>query len=276
MCLLLTGSRICTPAKSTPEQNPSFMASPTPATCAPSYTGDLPMSSGTPTSPLTTTIPKFHTPTRQKAEASTSSPKQMSASKASIKAWVTCTPRSDMKTPSPRKAFTPVEQYPTDSSSRMSPVYEKKAKRRLDTSSDKAEHECFSDCNCVTELEPGRKKAKHCPGSLEDNANGDGSSLSLADLTKGHEESSASQLPTEAPVTRSPVGTSCHLRHNKENSTPEKNWLSAFGHKLKSDKSVNQNLTSRPSPRSGSAKKAPPRTITSSPVSVSIFVLFPF
>lgn len=277
MCLLLTGSRICTPAKSTPVQNPSLMASPTPATCAPSYTGDLPMSSSTPTSPFTL-IPKCHTPTRQKAEASTSSPKQMSASKVSIKAWVTRTPRSDMvdmKTPSPRKAFTPVEQYPTASSSRVSPVFEKKAKRRLDTSSDKAEHECFSDCNCVTELEPGQKKAKHDPGSMEDDVNAD-SCLSLADLSKEHEKSSASQLPTEALGTQSPIGTSCHLRHNKENSTPEKNWLSAFGHKLKSDKSINQNLTSRPSPRSGSAKKAPPRTITSSPIPVSILALFLF
>ncbi|XP_073484511.1 denticleless protein homolog [Aquarana catesbeiana] len=265
------GSRICTPAKSTPVQNPSLMASPTPATCAPSYTGDLPMSSSTPTSPFTL-IPKCHTPTRQKAEASTSSPKQMSASKVSIKAWVTRTPRSDMvdmKTPSPRKAFTPVEQYPTASSSRVSPVFEKKAKRRLDTSSDKAEHECFSDCNCVTELEPGQKKAKHDPGSMEDDVNAD-SCLSLADLSKEHEKSSASQLPTEALGTQSPIGTSCHLRHNKENSTPEKNWLSAFGHKLKSDKSINQNLTSRPSPRSGSAKKAPPRTITSSPIPVPV------
>ncbi|CAI9550575.1 unnamed protein product, partial [Staurois parvus] len=139
--ILLTGSRISTPDKSTLVQSPCFMASPTPATCVPSYTADLPMSSNTPTSPFTT-VPKCYTP-KQKAEAFTSSPKQMSASKVSIKDWITRTPRSymaDMKTPSPRKAFTPVEQYPRASTSRLSPVCEKKAKRRLDTSSDKAEN----------------------------------------------------------------------------------------------------------------------------------------
>ncbi|XP_018410422.1 PREDICTED: denticleless protein homolog [Nanorana parkeri] len=269
-------SRICTPAKSSPVQSPCFTSSPTPAACAPSNTGDLPMSSTTPTSPFTI-IPKLHTPTRQKAEASTSSPKQLSTSKVSIKNWVTRTPRSDMdsmKTPSPRKAFTPVEQYPTASSSKVSPLYEKKAKRRLDTSSDQAEHKCFSDCNCVTELEPRLKKAKLDLCSLEeDNVNADSRCLGLADLSKKHEERSDSQLSMEAPGAQSLVGTSCHSRAvqlNKENTTPEKNWLSALGHKLKSDKSVNQNLTSRQSPKSGSAKKAPARTIISSPTSVPV------
>ncbi|KAM5163191.1 denticleless protein homolog [Mantella aurantiaca] len=269
-------SRICTPAKSTPVQSPRLMSSPTPATCAPSYTGDLPMSSTTPTSPYTT-VPKLRTPTRLKVEASTSSPKQMSTSKVSIKDWVTRTPRSkmeDMKTPSPRKAFTPIEQYPTDSSSRVSPLYETKAKRRLDTSSDQVEHECFSDCNCVAELEPVLKKAKldlRC--SEKDIVNADGRCLALADLSKQGEDGSTSQPSMEAPGTQYPVGTPCHSRtiwHNKENSTPEKNWLSALGHKLKSDRSVSQNITSRQSPKNGSGKKAPARTIDSSSLPVPL------
>ncbi|XP_072265937.1 denticleless protein homolog [Pyxicephalus adspersus] len=257
-------SRLCTPAKSTPVPGLHFMSSPTPATCAPSHTGDLPMSSSTPTSPFTT-IHKLLTPTRQKTEASSSSPKHMSATKASIRNWVTRTPRSvkaDMKTPSPRKALTPVEQYPTTSSSRLSPLYEKKAKRRLETSSDKAEHECCNDCKCVTELEPGMKKTKLDLCFLEeDNAN-----LGVAHLSKEHEMSSP-EPNIEEPGTPS---NSRVVRHDKENSTPEKNWLSALGHKLKCDKPVNQNTTSRSSPRNGSAKKAPAKTVTSSPIAVPV------
>ncbi|XP_075060321.1 denticleless protein homolog isoform X2 [Mixophyes fleayi] len=246
------------------------------ATCAPSHSGDLPMSSATPTSPF---MPdhKLQTPTRQKAETSSVSPKQPSASKMSIKDWVTRTPRSstpvaDTKTPSPRKAFTPVEQYPSASSSRTPPPYEKRAKRRLETSSDIVEHECVSRCNCVAELEPGLKKAKlDLCSFVRDDGNVDPACLSLSDLSKGRE-----QRPTSSPsieMSANPVTTPCHVsseQQDKENRTPEKNWLSALGSKLKSDKpSAQSKVGSSPSSRSGSAKKTPARSITNSPVSVA-------
>ncbi|XP_063774318.1 denticleless protein homolog [Pseudophryne corroboree] len=263
-------SRICTPAKSAMVQSSQFMSSPTPATCAPSHTGDLPMSSGTPTSPFMP-LQKLETPTRQKLETSTVTPKQLSISKMSIKDWVTRTPVTDTKTPSPRKAFTPVEQYPTSASSRTPPSYEKRAKRRLETSSVNVEHECFSHCNCVMELEPGVKKARLDLCSFE---GGDGKignrCLGLPDLIKDCEQRSASNSSLE--MSDNPITAPIHVRlgqQDKENRSPEKNWLSALGSKLKSDKPAAQyKAGNSPSFRSGSAKKAPARSITNSPISV--------
>ncbi|KAM9316851.1 denticleless protein homolog [Gastrophryne carolinensis] len=269
------GLKLCTPAKSALPQSPTLMSSPTPATCAPSYTGDLPMASTTPTSPFTP-VSKLSTPTRHKTETSTSSPKPASVSKISIKDWVTRTPRSgtpigDMKTPSPRKAFTPVEQYPTSSGSRTS-MYEKKAKRRLDTSSEQREHECFTDCKCVVELEPGVKRARLDLFSLEDASEKDTGCLSLDHFDKKLSEVSVPKPSIDTSGQMSPAGSPCPMRtvqHNKENSTPEKNWLSALGHKLKSDRPSTQNKMFSPVSRSGNAKTVTRNSI-GSPVSVSI------
>ncbi|MEE6473987.1 hypothetical protein FKM82_010239 [Ascaphus truei] len=276
-------ARHCTPGKTPRIQSNLFMSSPTPATCAPSYIGDLPLSSNTPTSAVQMLMPKLQTPTRQKAGSSATSPKQLSSSKMSIKNWVTrtpksCTPVMDTKTPSPRKAFTPMEQYPTVSSSRGPPQFEKRAKRRLETSSDDVDHECFKHCNCVTELEPGMKKAKLDLCSLKEKAenNSENGCLSLTDLDKGCGKRAISSLNStplmEATENLSPLGSPCEVTSgllDKENCSPERNWLSALGEKLKSDKTCTQSkVHSSPSARSGSAKKQQASSAANSPVSV--------
>ncbi|XP_066451138.1 denticleless protein homolog [Eleutherodactylus coqui] len=234
-----------TPAKSPKVRSPRFMSSPTPATCALSYTADLPMSSGTPTSPFLP-MSNLQTPKRQEAETSTTSPRQ-SVTKVTIKSWVTRTPRSltpAPKTPSPRKAFTPIEQYPVASTSRMPPTYETRAKRRLETNGGSAEHECLSHCNCVTELEPEPKRTKlePCRVEREDPAGRCGGRST--DCTQ-------SAAPKREP-------------QDKENSKLEKNWLSALGSKRKCEKA-----SSSPPPSSGSAKKTPARSPATSPISAS-------
>ncbi|XP_044146215.1 denticleless protein homolog [Bufo gargarizans] len=271
-----TAAFLCTPAKSPKVQSPHFTSSPTPATCAPSYTGDLPMSSSTPTSPFVS-MSKLQTPKRQKEETSTSSPRQQSVSKVTIKKWVTRTPKSltpTHKTPSPRKAFTPIEQYPPASESRAPPTYEKRVKRRLETSGKCTEHECFTHCNCVTELEPDTKKMKLdlelC--SVEKDGT-DTRCLSLGDLSKDTVEGPAPKCSID--VADCPSKSLCLINsgpqdRDKENSTPEKNWLSALGSKLKSDKpSTHCKVTNSPSSSSGSAKKTPARSVANSPVSAS-------
>ncbi|CAJ0968089.1 unnamed protein product [Ranitomeya imitator] len=82
-----TGPVHRTPAKSHKIQNPLVMTSPTPATCASSYAGDLPISSSTPTSPFLP-LPRLHTPPKQKEQPS---PQQQSMSKLTITKWVTRT-----------------------------------------------------------------------------------------------------------------------------------------------------------------------------------------
>ncbi|XP_053314665.1 denticleless protein homolog [Spea bombifrons] len=272
-------SRLCTPGKNSVLHNSPLMSSPTPATCAPSHTGDLPMPSSTPSS--TVLIPKLHTPKRQKLERSTSSPKQLSTSKISIKDWVSRTPKSrtpvpETKTPSPRKAFTPVEQYSVTSSSRPSGLSEKRVKRRLETSNGDEEHGCFSLCSCVTELEPGLKKPKLDLCSLQGTDESDIGCVSLGDLGKcDHKSTSESKSiphaePMEQPSLQSVPADPKFRLQDKENSSPEKNWLSVLGHKLKTDKlSPQGKLSSSPSARGGSAKKHHVRSITNSPVSVS-------
>ncbi|XP_056424233.1 denticleless protein homolog isoform X2 [Hyla sarda] len=261
---------LCTPPKSPMVHSPQIMSSPTPATCAPSYTGDLPMSSSTPTSPFVP-FSKLHTPKRPKVEVSTTTPKQQSASKVTIKSWVTRTPRSltlAPKTPSPRKAFTPIEQYAEASDSRAPPTYEKRAKRRLETSSENTEHECFSQCTCVTELEPGMKKTKLdlelCSVDKEDSKGT--RCLNLADLSTDCLERPSSSQSIDVPDGR--LKSPCLVKsgpQDKEN-TPEKNWLSALGSKIKSDKSTTHCKVTHSPSSSGSAKKTPARSKMDSPI----------
>ncbi|CAN2387418.1 signal transduction involved in G2 DNA damage checkpoint [Pristimantis euphronides] len=264
----------CTPAKSLKIRIPQLMSSPTPATCASSYTADLPMSSSTPTSPFLLFLPvyKMQTPKRQEAETPTTSPKQQSVSKVSIKNWVTRTPKSltpAQKTPSPRKAFTPIEQYPAASTSRTPLNYETRAKRRLETNNENAEHECFTHCNCVTELEPDMKKSRVELCSVESNDTDDTRCLSAADLGKNCAERMPSKLSIDVPD--GPINSAGLVKsrpQDKENSTPEKNWLSALGSKMKSEKSSGHGkLTNSPTSSSGSAKKTPARSAANFSVS---------
>ncbi|KAG8443731.1 hypothetical protein GDO86_009053 [Hymenochirus boettgeri] len=264
-----------TPNKLPKIQNGSLVSSPTPAMCAPVCNGDLPMPSSTPVSALMP-VSRLHTPARPHTESLAASPKQMSSSKISIKDWVTRTPKSsssdlDAKTPSPRKAFTPVEQYPPVSNSRVPVTFEKRAKRRLETSSEDMEHVCMDSCDCVMELEPGTKKAKLDLCSFTWKESSDGNCLSLADLSKGDQNQKLTSSPSvsdrfDAKDSSSQYPLSDAL--DKENSSPGKNWLSALGHKFKSDKHCTPSKgSSSPSARNGSAKKHPSKNISSSPVS---------
>ncbi|XP_077138423.1 denticleless protein homolog [Ranitomeya variabilis] len=262
-----TGPVHRTPAKSHKVQNPLVMTSPTPATCAPSYAGDLPISSSTPTSPFLP-LPRLHTPPKQKEQPS---PQQQSMSKLTITKWITRTPKSLTpipKTPSPRKAFTPIEQRSVGSDSRAPSTLEKRAKRRLATSSEDAEHECITCCNCVMELEPGMKKTKvnmELCSAEKDNAT-DARCLNLADLSTGTADRSTSIDVPDGPNKSS--GLVHSGLQDKENRTPEKNWLSAMGSKKKSDKSTAHcKVTHSPSSSSGSAKKTPTTSTSNSPKS---------
>ncbi|KAE8600545.1 hypothetical protein XENTR_v10013302 [Xenopus tropicalis] len=273
-------ANLCTPGKPSMIPSSSLMSSPTPATCAPSYTGDLPMPSSTPVSALLP-IPKLQTPQRLNGEGLGASPKQTSSSKISIKDWITRTPKSstraDTKTPSPRKAFTPVEQYPSVSSTRVQMPYEKRAKRRLETSSEDVEHVCLDHCNCVMELEPGLKKAKLdlCSFSEKERDGSDDKCLRLSDLSRGFDQEFSPGPSTSFLINGTvnpPLSPLSELKsdlRDKENSSPEKNWLSALGHKFKSDKSSPQNkAASSPSSRNSTSKKHPTRNAPNSPVSV--------
>ncbi|XP_075123224.1 denticleless protein homolog [Leptodactylus fuscus] len=266
-----TAAVLRTPAKSPRGKSLLTMSSPTPATCAPSYTGDLPMSSSTPTSPFLA-ISKLFTPERQKAVSSMTPSSSQSLSKVSIRNWVTCTPRLLMplpKTPSPRKAFTPVEQYSTASESKAPPTYEKRAKRRLETSNENAEHECFTCCNCVTELDPSVKKSKLELCDVEKDDGAGTRCLNVADLGKDSVEEPAAKRAIDVPdgAMKSPSIVKSGLK-NKEN-TPEKNWLFALGSKMKSDKSSTHCKGANSPSSSASAKKTPARSTANSPVSTS-------
>ncbi|KAM4692717.1 denticleless protein homolog [Discoglossus pictus] len=275
----LMAVRHCTPGKPPRIQSSLLMSSPTPGACAPTHSGDLPMSSSTPTSSPWMLATKLQTPKRPKTEATEASPKQMSNTKISIKDWVTRTPKSctrgiDTKTPSPRKAFTPVEQYMDASGSRAPLQFEKRAKRRLETSSEDAEHECCNNCNCVVELEPGLKKTKlDLCSKPESGVNNHNNGLIREELSKRCEKETTScpMIVTSLEVSENP--SSCGIRTellDKENSSPDENWLSALGHKLKGDKPYTPNKVSgSPSARSGSSKKPLPKNIPNSPVSVT-------
>ncbi|OCT79388.1 hypothetical protein XELAEV_18026201mg [Xenopus laevis] len=269
---------LCTPGKPSMIPSSSLMSSPTPATCAPSNTGDLPLPSSTPLSALLPTS-KLQTPKRINNGGLGASPKQMSSSKISIKDWVTRTPKSskgtDSKTPSPRKAFTPVEQYPIVSSARVQLPYEKRAKRRLETSSEDVEHVCLDNC-CVMELEPRLKKSKLDLCSLNERDCRDDKCLRLSHLSKEFDQewspapsTSLHMNATDNPPTLSPLSEMKSDFVDKENRSPEKNWLSALGHKFKSDNSSPQfKSSSSPSSRNNTSKKHQPRNAPNSPVSV--------
>ncbi|OCT77607.1 denticleless protein homolog A [Xenopus laevis] len=270
-------ANLCTPGKPSVMSSSSLTSSPTPASCAPSNTGDLPMPSSTPISALLPD-PKLQTPKRINNGGLGVSPKQMSSSKMSIKDWVTRTPKSstrtDTKTPSPRKAFTPVEQYPSVSSARVQLPYEKRAKRRLETSSEYAEHVCPDNCNCVRELEPGLKKAKLDVCFIDkERDSSDDKCLRLSDLSKGFDQelspSPSTSLHMNATENLLQLGPLSELKSvllDKENSSPEKNWLSALGHKFKS--SPQNKASGSPSSRTSTTKKQQPRNAPNSPVSV--------
>ncbi|CAJ0968088.1 unnamed protein product [Ranitomeya imitator] len=118
------------------------------------------------------------------------------------------------------------------------------------------------------ELEPGMKKTKVnmelCSAEKDDAT--DARCLNLADLRTDTADRSTSIDVPDGPNKSS--GLVHSGLQDKENRTPEKNWLSAMGSKKKSDKSTSQcKVTHSPSSSSGSAKKTPTRSTANSPKS---------
>ncbi|XP_064365724.1 denticleless protein homolog isoform X2 [Dromaius novaehollandiae] len=276
------------PAKVFAVGNPCI-SSPRPAACAPSYSGDLPLSTSTPTGSLKTQMATTCTPAKQSRASPCASPKLIPSSKMSIRHWVTRTPGSSPldtgeKAPSPRKALAEVTQGLLETACTPKAAqsqFEKRAKRRLDCSKeDDVGQKCLHTCSCVAELDHVAKKSKLnlCHLAAGQKAS-DESSLSLAELDNDREGSSHSpkepsfpgspinpsgvQTP---PLFRSPCGKGTDIV-DKENSSPErKNWLSALGEKLRTGKAGIPNTSnSPPSSCNPSAKRQEAATVATSP-----------
>ncbi|KYO43636.1 denticleless protein homolog isoform X1 [Alligator mississippiensis] len=286
-------SRENTPAKFPMTSNPCT-SSPRQAACAPSCLGDLPLSTNTPASSLKIPTAKAHTPAKQNDTTLGISPKQASCSKMSITHWVTRTPCSSLpetgiKTPSPRRALTDVTQSVPEAicTPRVPHLHSvKRAKRRLESSKeDHLRQKCLKGCSCVTELDPMTKKSKLnlcLLGAGHKTCSED--CLCLAELNSGLE--SCSQNPKEPSPPESPLSPAGFQTlpfetsyqkvadmSNKENSSPEnKDWLSALGEKLKTNKARSQNSSGSSTPSSRTRRQeavtavTPPRPVAADPV----------
>ncbi|XP_010132108.1 PREDICTED: denticleless protein homolog [Buceros rhinoceros silvestris] len=278
-----------TPAKAFTAGSPCI-SSPRMAACAPIYSGDLPLSTNTPTGALKTQAASACTPAKQSGASPCASPKLIPSSKMSIKHWVTRTPCSSppevgKKASSPRKALAEVTQGLLEAATPPKAPHlqlEKRAKRRLDCSKeDNVGQKCLQACSCVTELDHAAKKSKLnlCHLAADQKACDEGS-LSLAELDNDREGSSHSPKEPSFPGSRiNPLGiqTPPHLFRSlcgkdtevvdKENSSPErKNWLSALGEKLRTGRAGSQSASnSPPSSCSPGAKRQEAVAVASSP-----------
>ncbi|NXP31168.1 DTL protein, partial [Leiothrix lutea] len=272
-------------------------SSPRPAACAPTDSGDLPLSTNTPTVPIKTPTT---TPAKPPGASPCASPKLLPSSKMSIKHWVTRTPCSsppevEKKAPSPRKALAEVIQVTQGLLEAACPPqvphsqFEKRAKRRLDCSKEAdAGQKCLQACSCVTELDHAAKKSKlNLCHLVPDQKASDEDSLSLADLCNDPEGSSHSPkepslsgshinpsgIQTSPHLFRSPRGKDTEVV-DKENSSPErKNWLSALGEKLRTGRAGSQSTSHSPrSPCSPGAKRQEAVAVATSPKTVTTSV----
>ncbi|KAI1240589.1 Denticleless protein, partial [Lamprotornis superbus] len=273
------------------------ISSPRPAACAPAHSGDLPLSTNTPTVPLKTPTSTASTPAKPPGASPCASPKLIPSSKMSIKHWVTRTPCStppevEKKAPSPRKALAEVTQVtqglleaactPQVPHSQL----EKRAKRRLDCSKEAdVGQKCLQACSCVTELDHAAKKSKlNLCHLVPDQKASDEDFLSLADLCNNPEGSSHSPKQPSlsgSHINPSGIQTSPHLFTSlhgkdtevvdKENSSPErKDWLSALGEKLRTGRPGSQSTSNSPlSPCSPGAKRQESVAVAISPKTVS-------
>ncbi|NWH88356.1 DTL protein, partial [Aegithalos caudatus] len=276
----LTAGRLC-------------ISSPRPAACAPTHSGDLPLSTNTltviPKTPTTTAS----TPAKPPGANPYASPKLIPSSKVSIKHWVTRTPCSSPpeveKKPPPRKVLAEVIQVTQGLLEAACPPqvphsqFEKRAKRRLDCSKEAdAGQKCPQTCSCVTELDHAAKKSKlNLCQLVPDQKASDEDSLSLADLCNDHEGSSHSpkepslsgshinplSIQTSPHISRSPCGKDTEVVDKENSSSERKNWLSALGEKLWTGRPGSQSM-SHYSPgakrQESVAVAASPKTVTTS------------
>uniref|UniRef100_A0A8D2PQB3 Denticleless E3 ubiquitin protein ligase homolog n=1 Tax=Zosterops lateralis melanops TaxID=1220523 RepID=A0A8D2PQB3_ZOSLA len=266
-------------------------SSPRPAACAPTHSGDLPLSTNTPTVPIKTLTTTASTPAKPPGASPCASPRLLPSSKMSIKHWVTRTPCSsppevEKKAPSPRKALAEVIQVTQGLLEAACPPqvphsqFEKRAKRRLDCSKEAdAGQKCLQACSCVTELDHAAKKVKlNLCHLVPDQKASEEDSLSLAELCNEPEGSSHSPkelslsgshinpsgIQTSPHLFRSPRGKDTELI-DKENSSPErKNWLSALGEKLRTGRAGSTSHSPR-SPCSPGAKRQESVAVATSP-----------
>ncbi|NXG54574.1 DTL protein, partial [Hemiprocne comata] len=265
-------------------------SSPQPAACAPAYSGDLPLSTNTPTGTLKIQTAAVCIPAKQSGASPCTSPRLIPSSKMSIKDWVTRTPCSSppemgKKTPSPRKALTEVTQGLLETAcppKAPHSQFEKRAKRRLDcTKEDDTGQKCLQACSCVTELDHVAKKLKlNLCHLVADQKACDEGSLSLVDLDNNCEGSGHSpkepslsgsrinplSIQTPPCLFRPPCGKDTEVV-DKENSSPErKNWLSALGEKLRTGRAGRQSVSnSPPSSCSPGAKQQEAVAVSTSP-----------
>ncbi|KAL7987351.1 hypothetical protein Chor_006270, partial [Crotalus horridus] len=263
-------SRHGTPPKVLPVGGP-LISSPQPAACAPTYTGDLPLPTSTPTSSSarTPTISIYtFTPAKQKVTSST-------PSTTSIQQWVTKIPNSsppikETKIVSPQIAAADIPDIPFAS---RSPHLrsETRAKRRLESSREE-NMMCLKSCNCMTEHHPESKKSR-----LEQFTLAAGSKSCRRDYPTLNEEVQNIQSLKEPFSPSNPCSsatclnfshltkTSCEKMVDKENGSPDRRtWLSDLGNKLRTNK-MNNSSESSSSLRNPSTKRMEARTGATSP-----------
>ncbi|XP_015283101.1 PREDICTED: denticleless protein homolog [Gekko japonicus] len=245
-----------TPAKVTMMGNP-HISSPQPAACAPAYMGDLPLPTNTPTSSsVSSPATVAYTPARQREATSGSSPKSAPSSIMSIRQWITKTPNSSPplrgeKTVSPRKALAEISQtlpgdHFTSKSIHLRP--ETRAKRRLESSKDNAKRKYPRSCSCVTDLDkvPKKSRLEHYTQTVNSKAFGENCLTPSGPPKAIQSQKEPSQHPcSPADLLNFPVSLkiSCGRMADKENGSADKNWLSALGDKLRTNKSGNQNTS---------------------------------
>ncbi|KAL8185369.1 UNVERIFIED_CONTAM: hypothetical protein K2H54_048210 [Gekko kuhli] len=274
-------SQQSTPAKVTMMGNP-HISSPQPAACAPAYMGDLPLPTNTPTSPsVSSPVTMAYTPARQREATSGASPKSAPSSIMSIRQWVTKTPnsspplRGEMKA-SPRKALAEISQtlpgdHFTSKSIHLWP--ETRAKRRLESSKDNAKRKYPQSCSCVTDPDRVPKKSRLEHYTTVNSKPCGENCLTLSGLPKAIQSQKESSSPQHPDLLNFPVSLkmSCGRMADKENGSADKNWLSALGDKLRTNKSGNQNASgnSVQSSRSSSTRRQEPGTGIGSVASLS-------
>ncbi|XP_054839315.1 denticleless protein homolog isoform X2 [Eublepharis macularius] len=253
----IISSQQSTPAKVTAVGSP-HISSPQPAACAPAYMGDLPLSTNTPTSSsVNPPATVAYTPARQREAPSGTSPKSAPPSVMSIRHWITKAPNlspplKGSKTLSPRKALAEISQILPGVPSTPKSIHlpsETRAKRRLESSEDSnAKRKCPKSCNCVTDPDQDPKKSRLEQYTLPVNSKSCGEDCltlnGIAKATQSQKESSPPRHPysaaglTDLPV---PLKVSCGKMLDKENGSDDKNWLSALGDKLRTNKFGGQN-----------------------------------
>uniref|UniRef100_A0A670XLJ2 Denticleless E3 ubiquitin n=1 Tax=Pseudonaja textilis TaxID=8673 RepID=A0A670XLJ2_PSETE len=273
-------SRHGTPPKVLPTGSPPI-SSPQPAACAPTYTGDLPLPTNTPTSSSaktpTISICTF-TSAKQKVTSSTLSKLTLSST-TSIQQWATKTPNSsppikETKIVSPQIAAADIPDTAFASTS-PHPRSETRAKRRLESSREE-NMMCLKICNCMTEHHPESKKSRQEQFTLAASSKPcRGNYLTLngevQNIQSLKEPFSPSSPCSSATCLNYPhlMETPCEKMVDKENgSTDKRTWLSDLGNKLRTNKTNNSSGSSSPL-RNPSTKRMEARTGATSPGPVS-------